>query len=322
VADTPLRETDEFELIERFFARPATHGAGPLPLLAIGDDAALIPGPDGQSWAVAADTLVEGVHFPAQSDPRCIAARALRVNLSDMAAMGARADFFTLCLTLPQADLQWLEEFASVMQAEADRFGCRLIGGDTTAGPLSISIQMLGSVPPSEAILRNGAAAGDLVAVTGTLGDAAAHVAEQFRPGTWFAQRFWHPEPRLAFAAAVRSLVSAGIDISDGLYADLGHLARSSGLAAVLDLDWLPLSSALRETFAPQVARELALTGGDDYELCLAVPEPCWPEVQEIAAEQAVPLTLVGRLAAGSGVKCVDAQGEVAPPERGGYRHF
>lgn len=311
---------DEFGLIQRYFRVEPEPGAR-LPVLGIGDDAALIAAGVGEHWAVAADTLVEGVHFPQASEPARVAARALRVNLSDMAAMGAEPCFFTLCLTLPEANEAWLADFSSGLHYQAKLFNCSLIGGDTTSGPLCISIQMLGRLPAGTAIRRSGAAVGDLILVTGQLGDAAGFVRRGLQGEDELSQRFWYPQPRIEFALDARTLVSAAIDVSDGLVADLGHIVKASGVGAEIELGTLPISNLLRQTF-PEDAISLAATGGDDYELCLTCPRDCLQPLQNLAARHNLQLTRIGEITAGEGVTCRDSKGRVVSFASGGYRHF
>jgi thiamine-monophosphate kinase len=238
----------EFNLIERYFTRPA---AAPDPdvILGIGDDAALVRVPTGMELAVATDTLVEGVHFPPQTAPETIGHKALAVNLSDMAAMGAEPRWATLALTLPQADEDWLTAFSSGFLALAAAEGVQLIGGDTTRGPLSITVQILGLLPSGSALRRSGACAGDLVYVTGTLGDAGLalrmlqHAHGSAAVAAPLAQRLNQPQPRTQEGLALRGIASAAIDISDGLCADLGHILAASGVGAHINLAALPLSA-------------------------------------------------------------------------------
>jgi thiamine-monophosphate kinase len=317
----------EFDLIERYFRREAAAGQGVE--LGIGDDAALLCVPPGCELVAAVDTLVEGRHFPAGSDPRSIGHRALAVNLSDFAAMGATPAWATLALTLPQADPAWLEAFAAGLFALADPHRVALVGGDTTAGPLTISIQLLGHAPRAAAMRRSGGRAGDLIAVSGSLGDAAAGLALlQGRlhgvaagPDAELRGRFEFPTPRVELGLALRGLAHAAMDLSDGLVGDLPKLAAASGLAAAVEVARLPLSAALRAaTSAPQ-ARDWALGGGDDYELLLALPRERWPLAAQAALALGTSLTVVGELHSGAGVSWTENGAAFAPSVRG-YDHF
>lgn len=302
----------EFELIRRFFTRTApgaTSAAGVE--LGIGDDAAVLRIPEGEDLVVAVDTIVEGRHFPHQSDPRSVGHRALAVNLSDLAAMGAQPAWALLALTIPVADAGWLEPFAGGLLALADRYGVALVGGDTTAGPLCISVQILGHAPRGVALRRSGAAHGDLLAVTGTLGDAAAgldllqrpkrpHDSPEARELIW---RFEFPTARVEFGLAARGIASAAMDLSDGLAGDLPKLAAASDLAADVAIERLPLSAALQALVPVAQARDLALAGGDDYELLLSVSPQRYQELARAAQRLGVALTVIGELRRGSGVR-------------------
>jgi thiamine-monophosphate kinase len=269
---------NEFELIDRYFRELGASRSDVL--LGVGDDAALLECAAGRRLVAAADTLVDGVHFPAGSPAASVGHRALAVNLSDMAAMGAEPAWALLALTLPRPDERWLEGFSSGFAALANQFGVALVGGDTTSGPLCITVQILGFVEGGMALKRSGGSAGDVLLVSGTPGDAAAGLAlEQSRLEVGDARidrelrdRFLFPSPRVALGRRLRDYATACIDVSDGLLADAGKLARASGCGAVLDYDQLPLSSALVSAVGPENARELALTGGDDYELLFSVP--------------------------------------------------
>ncbi len=266
----------EFALIDRYFRNCGAKRADVR--LGVGDDAALLDCPPGCDLVAAIDTLVDGVHFPHGCPAASVGHRVLAVNLSDLAAMGARPAWALLALTLPNVDEEWLSEFAAGFAGLAHAHDVALVGGDTTSGPLSATVQILGHVPRSEALLRSGARPGDLVFVSGTPGDAAAGLAvEQGRltpPGqaaTYLRERFLYPTPRMALGKSLRGRASACIDVSDGLLGDVGKLAHSSGYGVELSYDAVPVSEALVEAVGDARARELALTGGDDYELCFTV---------------------------------------------------
>ena len=323
----------EFELIERYFRQPAEalcRLRGDV-LLGIGDDAALLAPPPGQQLVAALDTLVEGRHFPPGSPPRSIGHRALAVNLSDLAAMGAQPAWYLLALTMPAAEESFLEGFAAGMLELAAAHGIALVGGDTTAGPLAISVQALGFVPPGMALRRAGGAPGDLLYVSGTPGDAAAGLrlamGEPAAAGLddagrqWLLDRFHFPVPRVALGRALRGVASACIDVSDGLAGDAGKLAHASGCGAVIELERLPLSSALRAFAGDALARRLALAGGDDYELCFSVSPVAAPGLESRLGAAGCEVACIGRLVRGEGVR-VTERGELAAIAATGYDHF
>jgi thiamine-monophosphate kinase len=322
------RELDESSLIRRYFARPGGARRGSGVLLGIGDDAALLKLPEGADLVASVDAIVSGRHFLANASARAIGHRALAVNLSDMAAMGATPAWATLSLTMPSAEPAWLEEFAAGLLDLADEYAVVLVGGDTTRGPLTVSVQILGHVPRGSALRRSGGAAGDLLAVSGTLGDAAAglaflqvppslpspHVAE-------LIQRFHYPTPRVRLGLAARGIASAAMDLSDGLVGDLPKLVQASGLAAHVNVEQLPLSLAMRNAVEGPQARDWALAGGDDYELLFAVPLQRFPELQMAAGQLNLTLTPIGELRAGAGVTW-SLNGEDFAPSVSGYDHF
>jgi len=318
---------DEFEIIRRYFSRlgvPRSDVA-----LGVGDDAALLRVPEGAELVVAVDTIVAGRHFLADCDARSIGHRALAVNLSDLAAMGATPAWATLALTLPSADPEWLERFSAGFSALATEYAVALVGGDTTAGPLTVSVQIMGHVPRGSALRRSGARAGDLLAVTGTLGDAGAGLA--FAAHTLathdsaavleLLRRFEYPAPRVEFGLAARGIATAAMDLSDGLAGDLPKLAAASELAAHVEIERLPLSRALQSVADPQQAREWALGGGDDYELLLAVPPELFAGLAARAAQLNLTLTAIGELRRGNAVTWT-LHGAEIDPEVHGYDHF
>ena len=321
----------EFELIRRFFARDsgARSAVAPGVVLGIGDDAAVLSLPPDTELIAAVDTIVVGRHFLQDADARSIGHRALAVNLSDMAAMGATPAWATLALTLPRADAHWLERFSAGLLELADEHGVALVGGDTTQGPLTVSVQILGHVPRGMALRRNTARDGDLLAVTGTLGDAGAGLA--FAGGhpagissaaaAALIRRFDYPSPRVQFGLAARGIASAAMDLSDGLVGDLPKLAHASGLAARVAVERLPLSDAMRAAVSVSQAREWALAAGDDYELLLAVPAARLAGLEAAAARLNLTLTVVGELRAGSGVTW-SLDGRDFQPASAGYDHF
>ena len=307
---------DEFGLIERYFARARRD---PSVRVGIGDDGAVLaaPGP-GKELVAATDTLIDGVHFPTNIDAWSVGWRAVMVNLSDFAAMGADPRWMTLALSLPDADPVWLDGFASGLFAAAAAHGVVLVGGDTTRSKTRvISVQVLGDVPEGEAILRSTAEPGDRLYVTGTPGDAAAGCDEFGQAGASEAlrRRFLQPRARVAFGRRLRGLASSAIDLSDGLYADLGRLLAASGAGAVLDLDRLPLSAELAARYPRAQRLRFALSGGDDYELLFTVASECVPATTEHR------LTEIGRIVEGTGIACRDG-GKPVAYSGGGYRHF
>lgn len=306
---------DEFALIRRYFAALTPDAGGVV--LGVGDDAALLRPSAGCELVVTSDTLVAGRHFPPQTTAFDIGWKSLAVNLSDLAAMGAQPRWFTLALTLPQADDAWLAGFADGLAALARRHGVALVGGDTTRGPLSITITALGEVPAGQALRRDRAQAGDAVCVTGTLGDAALALTgiddEHLR------MRLDRPEPRIAAGLALRGIAHAALDLSDGLVGDLQHILDASGVGAVVDADALPASPSLAR-LASQAARlGCQLAGGDDYELCLCLPPEC---VAAARAALDVPLTVIGRITAEPTLRLVDHKGARMPDDFTAFRHF
>ncbi len=317
----------EFALIDRYFVRPVSPAAGVVK--GIGDDAAILQVSPGTELVAAIDSIVAGRHFPAGTAPRAIGHRALAVNLSDMAAMGAVPRWALLALTMPAADPDWIGEFSAGLHELAARHGVALVGGDTTGGPLTVSVQILGEVPAGAAMRRDGAKAGDLLVVTGTLGDAAAGLAiVQGRiaaPSAGAAcelvARFEYPRPRVEFGIAARGIATAAMDLSDGLAGDLARLAAASGLAARIDVERLPASAALRSLALPAQARDWMIGGGDDYELLLAVPAGRLEALAAAAARLALPLTVIGDLHPGSGLVWTDGAGVIEVSVTG-YDHF
>jgi len=320
----------EFALIERYFR---TCGAQRADVLAgIGDDAALLAVAPEAELVAATDTLVAGVHFPHQSPPASIGHRSLAVNLSDLAAMGARPAWALLALTLPDADEGWLAEFAAGFSALARAHEVALVGGDTTRGPLCVTVQLLGQVPRGEALRRSGGRAGDALFVSGTPGDAAAGLAlEQGRlqaPAealaealAYLRERFLLPTPRMALGERLRGHASACIDVSDGLLGDAGKLAEASRAGVEISFGAVPVSEALLRTLGEQRSRELALTGGDDYELCFAVHPEKLPALLSELPPQRWGYSRIGALRAAPGAVVI-RDGTVMEFSHSGYQHF
>lgn len=338
VEDTAL----EFDLIQRIRDRAGTR---PDVILGIGDDAALLQVPAGRHLVVATDTLNAGVHFPRDTAPADIGWKALAVNLSDLAAMGAEPAWCTLSLSLPMADPHWLDAFLDGFLDLAARHRVALVGGDTTRGPLSICVTVHGFVEPGRALRRDGARVGDDIWVSGTLGDAAgalalaegdaANVPQSSAPQLhrcsalqWAASRealrgrLDRPTPRVEVGLQLAGIAHAAIDLSDGLLSDLGHVCRASGVGAEVDLDALPCSGALGSGFDSARRRELQAATGDDYELCFTVAPAAREAVETIAGMTSVALTRVGRIVSGDAVMALDPNGNLWHPTRTGFAHF
>jgi thiamine-monophosphate kinase len=314
----------EFDIIRRFFATQAQTRSDVT--LGIGDDAALLKVPPGNELAVSTDSLVAGVHFPTDLPADAIGHRALASNLSDLAAMGATPAWVVMALTLPEADETWLESFSRGFFALAHRYSVALVGGNMARGPLNVTLTVHGHVPEGRALTRSGAQVGDLVYVTGHPGDAAAGL-KLLQAGSADMQhacvrRFAYPEPRLAAGQALRGLASAAIDVSDGLLADLGHLLEVRGFGAKLSLERLPLSPELLGLHAQDEAWKLALTGGDDYELCFTVYPAQAAAAEARLAEAGCPAACIGAIESVPGIHCVDRAGRVHEYLRPGHRHF
>ena len=312
----------EFALIERIRRRARARDDV---VLGIGDDAALLQVPPGHWLAVATDTLNAGVHFPAETQPQDIGWKALAVNLSDLAAMAARPAWATLSLSLPHADGDWVEAFLDGFLALAEAEGVALVGGDTTRGPLSVCVTVHGLVGEGRALRRDGARAGDEVWTSGSLGDAAAALA-QWRAGGAsdhaLRERLDRPLPRVALGRALAGVASAAIDVSDGLLADLGHVCAASKVGAEIELGWLPASAALAACFDPASRAGLQACGGDDYELCFTAPATRRDAVEAIARAHGTRVTRIGRIVPGHGVRALQSDGRQWQPALTGYAHF
>ena len=317
----------EFDLITRYFTRAPRHA-----VLGVGDDCALLQPQPGMQWAISSDMLVDGRHFLSTTSPARLGHKALAVNLSDLAACGAKPVAFTLALALPQMDEAWLQGFSQGLWALADEHGCELVGGDTTQGPLNICITVFGEVPPGDALLRQHAQAGDDVYVSGTVGDARLAL-EVFR-GTWRLEaehfeaarmRMEQPTPRVALGQALRGVANAAIDISDGLVGDLGHILKRSKVGAVLTTDWVADSAAISsamQTLPLSRRLDYALAGGDDYELLFTAAPDQADAVQEAANDCGVPVTCIGRIMPTPGLQVMDAQGVAMSRRFASFDHF
>ena len=325
----------EFELIARYFTRPVRRAA-----LGVGDDCALLAPAPGMQLAVSCDMLVLGRHFFADVAPRTLGHKALAVNLSDLAACGARPLAFTLALALPTADEPWLEAFSQGLWALAEAHGCELIGGDTTRGPLNLCITVFGEVPAGAALLRSGARPGDDIYVSGTLGDAClalqALQGQLVLPADVLArarQRLEQPTPRIALGLALQGVASACADISDGLLGDLGHILEASAVGATLDtaitskliaedLASMRLEDPFRAQNGPDLAARCTLAGGDDYELVFCAAAARRNAVQAAAAASATPVTRIGRIDAAPGLRLHDAAGAALNWRLDSFDHF
>jgi thiamine-monophosphate kinase len=314
----------EFDLIARYFSPPTSHT-----VLAGGDDAALIAVGEGMELAVSTDMLVGGRHFLDEAEPYGVGYKALAVNLSDMAAMGATPRWVTLSLSLPAADERWLASFARGFLELAQEYGVDLIGGDTTRGPLNICVQIMGEVPAGAALRRDGAHPGEAVWVSGSVGDAALGLA--FLRGEAaiaradaepLVARLERPAPRVALGQALLGVASSAIDVSDGLIADLGHIAGRSHVHAVVEWERVPVCAAARNRRSEPSIRRSALAGGDDYELCFTASPDRAADILAISRRLGVPLTQIGRIEAGEGVDVLDARGAQVTLAQRGFDHF
>lgn len=317
----------EFDLITRYFTRPAKRA-----VLGVGDDCALWQIQPGMQLAVSTDMLVEGRHFLSTVPPKRLGHKALAVNLSDLAASGAKPVAFTLALAMPRIDESWLQGFSAGLLALADQHTCELVGGDTTQGPLTICITVMGEVPPGDALLRQGAQVGDDIYISGSVGDARLALEVMRGQLSLSApdfescrQRMEQPEPRIALGLALRGVANACIDVSDGLAGDLGHVLKASQVGAVLTTDWVQDSAAISAAMQslPFARRlDMALAGGDDYELLFtAAPEQA-EAVQHAANEADVSVTCIGRITTGSGLQVLDLQGVPMSRRFASFDHF
>ena len=327
----------EFDLIERYFKAPArAMRASDSVSLGIGDDCALLQPTAGMQLAISSDMLVEGRHFFADVDPYKLGHKALAVNLSDLAACGAKPLAFTLALSLPKADEAWLASFSRGLLALAAEHDCALIGGDTTQGPLNICITVFGEVPKQQALLRSGAQVGDDIYVSGTLGDARLAL-EAMRdnvalPSEAFIAakaRLETPTPRVALGRALRGIASSAIDVSDGLLGDLGHILQQSHVGAVIDTSVAmhliavqTINTLANPQFTPQKQLQYVLSGGDDYELAFTAPVAQRDAVHAASAKTATLVTRIGQIEAELGLRLTDAQGQTEPNNYGSFDHF
>ena len=324
----------EFDLIARYFTRPARRGGAVA--LGVGDDCALLAPAPGMQLAISSDMLVEGRHFFADVNPEALGHKALAVNLSDLAACGARPLAFTLALSLPRVDEAWLAGFSSGMWALADAHGCELMGGDTTQGPLNICITVFGEVPAGQALLRSGARPGDDIYVSGTLGDARLALEALLGHITLHAdvlararQRLERPTPRVPLGLALRGVASSAMDVSDGLLGDLSHILKASGVGAQIETDTTSkliaasaYPSSARGQFDQKFVRQCTLAGGDDYELAFTAAPSRRDAVAAASQATSTPVTRIGTVLAEPGLRLVDAQGQPVDNRYASFDHF
>ncbi len=315
--------TAEFELIKKYFSDLDL--ASPQCVLGVGDDCAIISGPEpGQHLAVSTDTLNAGVHFPADAKGEWVASRALRTNISDLAAMGATAHAFTLALSVPSVDEQWMRSFAHGLEATAREYALPLVGGDTTSGPLSLTITVIGCVAAKHALRRDGAKLGDGIYVDGSLGDGAAALTlierDELHEGSYLHKRFYSPTVHAKLSQALCGRAHAAIDVSDGLLADLSHILIASKLGAEIHTDSLPVSPEAKLIAGDrEVARSWALSGGDDYRLCFTMPD----ELVSSPALSGFDLHRIGQVNDTGELQLLDSKGRLmAAPLEKGYQHF
>lgn len=324
----------EFDLIKQYFARPAHAGAAADPRigLGIGDDCALLNPSPGMQLAISSDMLVSGRHFFPDADPAMLGHKCLAVNLSDLAAMGAKPLAFTLALALPEANPAWLAPFSAGLLALADQYQCALIGGDTTKGPLNVCITVFGEVPPGQALRRDAAQAGDDIWVSGTLGDARLALAGYWKEHPELirmdesehrlaALRMHQPAPRIELGLALRGIARAALDISDGLAGDLGHILERSRVGACLQIDALPAGPILARQ-AQEIRRRYTLAGGDDYEICFTAPAEKRAEVIAAGAGSNTALTRIGSIEQTPGLRLVDGDGRPLSMNIHSFDHF
>lgn len=310
----------EFDIIQHFFKKDIDSDANVI--LGIGDDAAIVSIPNNHELVITIDTLVSGVHFPENTHPYDIGYKALAVNLSDLAAMGATPKWITLALTLPNADTDWLKKFSTGLFDLANQYKTTLIGGDTTRGPLSITIQAHGFVPHGLALRRDGAKSGDLIYVTNSLGDAGLalqrYATETLQ--TAIAEKFYRPHPQIHIGQKLRGIANSAIDISDGLAADLTHILEKSSVGACINVDALPLSEAMLKAVSLNEAIHLALTAGDDYELCFTVPKEKTKILEDALLNFSY--TCIGTVTASPGLDLQFQNGKKYDLKVNGYQHF
>ncbi len=318
----------EFDIIARYFNRQTQHRRD-VPL-GIGDDCALLTLPEKKVLAVSTDTLVCGTHFLPNIDPADLAYKSLAVNLSDLAAMGADPAWLSLAITLPTIDEAWLQAYSDSLFEQLDYYGMQLIGGDTTKGPLSLTLTIFGHVPVDRTLARSGAHNGDWIYVTGTLGDSAAGLAilqkrlDVINPyeNDYLVQRHLRPQPRILAGQGLRDIAGSVIDLSDGLVSDLGHILKASGCGAIIDLDQLPLSEAFLKNVEPDQRLQWALAGGEDYELCFSVSEANRGAIEAALNHSGVGFTCIGQMNNQEGQLTFKQNGQDIVFDGQGFDHF
>lgn len=317
----------EFELITACFSQAGRSRNDVV--IGVGDDGAVLQVREGFDLVVTTDTMVEGVHFFPDVDPRALGHKLVAVNISDLAAMGAEPSWLSLAITLPKVDNVWLQAFAEGLSETADYYNCQLVGGDTTRGPLTLTVIAKGLVPKGKAITRAGAKVGDYIYVTGTLGDAAlglklvqnqVEVSKKHR--AHILQRFHYPTARVALGQALRTIASSAMDISDGLCGDLPHILRRSKVGATVDVSKIPMSQALKDSCDLQQALECALSGGEDYELLFTVPEDKRGSLEVLLSPYGVPVTCIGRITGVAGKLELRQGDQPFVYQHQGYQHF
>lgn len=317
----------EFQLIDQFFAKHVSKRTDVV--LGIGDDCAILQPPADQQLVMTTDTFIEEIHFPKKTDPHAIGYKSLAISLSDIAAMGAEPAWALLSLTLPKADEKWLAEFCRGFYYLIDKYSLALTGGNTAHGPLSITTQVTGFIPPDKAMLRSGAKPGDLIYVTGTLGDAGlglkvlqgkAKLPDADKKE--MLKRYFYPEPRVKEGMTLRQLATSCIDISDGLAGDLNHILESSNVGATIYTHKLPLSKTLRTAIKSEAAWQLALISGDDYELCFTIPAGLQSSFELMFGSYDCGYICIGKIEAEKGLRILDPENKPFKIEKKGYEHF
>lgn len=317
---------DEFSIIREYFTRQVVQRDDVI--IGVGDDAAvLVPEPD-LDLVCTTDMLLQGIHFPVTTDPYAVGYKALAVNLSDLAAMGAEPAWVTLLLSLPDADLNWIKSFSAGFLELAAGHNVQLVGGDVCRGPLTVGVQAMGYTNPNQAMLRSGAVVGDDIFVSGHVGDAGValeviqgHISLCDEELARVFRRLEYPQPRIALGQSIVGLSHAAIDISDGLYSDLGHIVASSGVAARIELDLIPISDDYRKYIA-ELGWETALCAGDDYELCFVTSPQREQQINEIAQQLDLPINKIGCIEHGRGIRVLAPDGAEYVPQHKGYNHF
>lgn len=317
----------EFELIAEYFSAVGAKRSDVI--TGVGDDGAVIQVRDGHDLVVTTDTMVSGTHFFANDDPRALGHKLVTVNVSDLAAMGAEPAWLSLALTMPEINQTWLKQFSAGVNETAEYYNCQLVGGDTTRGPLSLTMTAKGLVPRGKALTRSGAKVGDYIYVTGTLGDAALGLKLQQglhqvskKHHTHILQRFQYPSARVALGQALRNIANSAMDLSDGLYGDIQHILRRSSVGASIDVQKLPLSQALKDSCDNASAFALALSGGEDYELLFTVPENKRGSLDVLLSPYGVALTCIGRITGVAGKLELKNGEQTFNYQPQGFKHF